>query len=165
MTTPLQSPSRRDWGAIGLLAVTLAAGLVLGLALDRTLLRPRVREGPPIDAIAARRPPGLDRLDLTEAQRSSIDSIMALQRPRMDSVLGAMRPQLRAITDSIRDQVAAVLTPAQRAALLKLADDDDHEGAWFRDHGGHHEESEGEGGRDRDTEAGLRRDRGEPSRP
>ncbi len=150
MTTPLQSP-RRDWGAIGLLAVTLVAGLVLGIAVDRTLLRPKSRERAPIDTIAARRPPGLERLDLSAEQRSRIDSIMARQRPRMDSVLGVMRPQLRAITDSIRDEVAAVLTPAQRASLLKLADDEEHEGAWFRDHGRKHEEGEERrGGDERD---------------
>jgi hypothetical protein len=116
--------------------------------MDRTLLRPRARERVALDSTAARRPPGLERLDLSAEQQRSIDSIMAKQRPRMDSVLGVMRPQLRAITDSIRDEVAAVLTPAQRASLLKLADDDDHEGAWFRDHGRKHEEKEDHRGGD-----------------
>jgi hypothetical protein len=168
MTTITRSASPRDWAALALLGVTLGAGLLLGVALDRTLLRPAPRSVTVVDTLAARRPPGLERLDLSAVQRAQIDSIMARQRPRMDSVLGVLRPQVRQITDSIRDEVAQVLTAAQRQELLRLAEEGEHEGSWFRDHDRKHGEEgerrgdDHEGSRDRDAPES---DRPEPPSP
>lgn len=53
------------------------------------------------------------RLDLTPAQRDSIQSILSRYRPRMDSVWGEIRPRFETLRDSIGIEIRAQLTPVQ----------------------------------------------------
>ncbi len=106
---------------IGLLAVTLAIGMLAGVAIERVRAsRETADPWPPDSGMMGplrdgRLPPMFQRLDLTAEQRSRIVAIMKRGRPRTDSVLRHMLPRLRAVTDSIHAEIRAVLTPEQLA--------------------------------------------------
>jgi Spy/CpxP family protein refolding chaperone len=106
--------------AVLTLLVTFLAGAFAGAALDRGRGHgprgpggPGGRGGPP--AIFAAGSPLVERLELTEPQRDSIERLMRRDRARTDSMFREMRPRLRARFDSTTAAIAAVLTPEQRA--------------------------------------------------
>jgi Spy/CpxP family protein refolding chaperone len=106
---------------MALLAVTFVAGMLAGTAFGRVL-----KAGEPArDATAAecreRGPHHIfDELDLSPAQRSRIDGIMARRRARTDSLWQTDGARIRAAVDSTRAEIRAEMTPAQAAEYDQL---------------------------------------------
>lgn len=108
-----------------LLAITFVAGALAGAAIDRAV-------GDEPQASEARQDRRgddqrgrswlIDRVEMSDAQRASIDSILELRAQRMRAVWREVEPQLDAISDSARAEIMAVLTPEQRAEYDKLRD-------------------------------------------
>lgn len=106
-----------------LLGITFLAGALAGAAIDRVI----GEEAPPAEARQDRRDGGsrdrsylIDRVEMSDAQRASIDSILELRAQRMRAVWREVEPQLDAISDSARAEILAVLTPEQRAQYDEL---------------------------------------------
>jgi hypothetical protein len=102
----------------GLLGITFLAGALAGAAVDRVV----GDETPPAEARQDRRDNEgrdrsylIDRVEMSDAQRASIDSILELRAQRMRAVWREVEPQLDAISDSARAEIMAVLTPEQQA--------------------------------------------------
>lgn len=102
------------------LAVTFLAGALAGAAV----LRVADAESVPSRGYAhhggsGRSPfapgsPLSERLQLTPAQRTQVDAILAAEKPRADSLFHAMGESIRAVIHDTHARVRAVLTPAQR---------------------------------------------------
>lgn len=111
------TPNRTRLTGMALLIVTFAAGMLAGTAFSRVL---SARE-PDAQAQAAcgddkRGPHSIfDQLELTPAQRSRIDSIMARRRERTDALWQQDGARIRAAVDSARAEIRTVLNPAQAA--------------------------------------------------
>lgn len=96
------------------LGLTFAAGLAGGVALDRRVLdRPHASErrsdrdrGPVIERFAS-------QLDLTQDQRTRIETILDHYRARMKAMWQDVHPRYSAIVDSARSEIETVLTPDQ----------------------------------------------------
>lgn len=118
MRDGVESLGRIKLQGLALLALAFLTGALAGAAGDRLLTRritperPGARWGAP-----GMVPPFLERLDLSDEQRTRIREILEASRPVTDSILQQTMPRLRAITDSVRHEIQAVLTPAQRARL------------------------------------------------
>ena len=111
--------------AVLTLLVVFAAGALVGAAVqnargghDGPRGAPGRRGGPP--PIFAEGSPVAERLNLTAAQRDSIEKIVANDRIKADSLYRQMRPRLRARFDSTTAAIDAVLTPQQRAEWHKI---------------------------------------------
>lgn len=108
---------------LGVLAVTFIAGALAGAAIDRV-----VSEETGGESRVERRDDGrersyiIDRVDMSDAQRSAIDSILDRRVHRMRAVWREVEPQLDAITDSARSEIMQVLTPEQRAEYESMLD-------------------------------------------
>jgi Spy/CpxP family protein refolding chaperone len=130
--------------AIALLAFVALAGLGVGVALDRTALRPE-REGagdhrpfsggrdrPPFDGRGGppsrgREPRGMrDRfaheLDLSPQQSARIDSIMMQQTADFRRIRDEVQPRFDSLLAKAQARIDSVLTSAQREKLKKLRD-------------------------------------------
>ena len=102
----------------GVLAVIFVAGALAGAAIDRVL----TTDGPSAEAHSERRDEDdrdrsyiIDRVEMSEGQRATIDSILEVRVRRMRAVWREVEPRLDAITDSARTEIMEVLTPEQRA--------------------------------------------------
>ncbi len=112
--------------ATGLFAGTLALGILIGIALDRTLLLP----APPLMEMRqpqSRHDPGdffmrhfSERLDLTPAQQADLDRVLSNYRQRFSALRQNMHPRFSAMRDSLDQHIAAILTPAQREKFETL---------------------------------------------
>lgn len=110
--------------AVLTLLVVFAAGGLVGAAVARG----RGHDGPPRGGMGRGGPPPMfaegspvaERLNLTPAQRDSIERITERDRVRADSVFRAMRMRMRARFDSTMMAVDSVLTPAQRAEWQEI---------------------------------------------
>jgi Spy/CpxP family protein refolding chaperone len=120
-----RNPSRMRMAGMALLAVVFAAGMLAGTAFGRVL---SARE-PDARAAAAeceqKRGPHyiFDELDLTTAQRTRIDGIMARRRERTDSLWKTDGTRIRAAVDTTRAEIRAVLTPQQAVEYDRLRDE------------------------------------------
>lgn len=108
---------------LSLLAITFVAGALAGAAIDRVV----GDEAPQAEARQDRRSDNgrdrsflIDRVEMSDAQRASIDSILELRAQRMRAVWQEVAPQLDAISDSARAEILAVLTPEQQAQYEEL---------------------------------------------
>lgn len=123
--------SNRLVAALVLIA-TLALGVLLGVALDRRVLRTR-GGGPPFgrfggpptpEQAAAGRARMVDRmtkdLELTAAQRSAVDSIFRVQGAALDSIRQRTQPTVDSLRSATRQAIGAILTPAQRVKADSL---------------------------------------------
>ena len=102
----------------GVLAVTFIAGALTGAAIDRGLVqddRTVVRAERSGDGRDEGRRYIIDRVDMSEDQRATIDSILERRVDRMQAVWREVEPHLDAITDSARSEIMSVLTAEQRA--------------------------------------------------
>lgn len=117
-----QRPARRTrLLAAALLLATFAAGALVGMASQQALSaneperseerRDRSR-GNSLFGPEGRL---TERLGLTEDQRASIDSILAVERQKADSIFDEMKPRLRARYDSTTSALRGVMTPEQQA--------------------------------------------------
>jgi Spy/CpxP family protein refolding chaperone len=118
-----------------LLVATLLVGIVLGVALDRSVLWPRMHHpqdnGPPSPLDMLRnggRPPNMqhmrDRmkheLNLTDAQSIRIDSIMAHRSEAFRAVRTETEQRVKAMVDTTRTMIDSVLTPDQQVKMREL---------------------------------------------
>lgn len=111
--------------AVLTLLVVFAAGALVGAAVAHGRGHDRPPRGggprgggpPPMFAEGS---PVAERLNLTPAQRDSIERITQSDRARADSVFREMRRGMRARFDSTMMAVDSVLTPVQRAEWQKI---------------------------------------------
>lgn len=133
----------------GILAVAFVAGALSGAAIDRavsdddTSREPRQERADDDDD---GRSYVIDRVEMTDVQRATIDSILDLRTHRMRAVWREVEPRLDAITDSARYEIMEVLTPEQRAEYENMLDrrrrggdrgDEDRQGRSERGDGRH----------------------------
>lgn len=65
-----------------------------------------------------------DRLELTEPQRDSLNTILERQRERAAAVFEDVGPRLRAVLDSTTTHIRAMLEPAQQAEFDAIVEED-----------------------------------------
>ena len=97
--------------AVLALVLTFVSGMVVGVAMHRVWLRDR--QVPRHAATMMARHLDL-RLDLTDAQRAQVESILLRRHARIDEVWSGARPRVRAEIDAANAEIARVLTPEQR---------------------------------------------------
>ena len=124
-----------NWiGPAALIVAVFVSGALSGAAGVRWLDRDAQRDATPTENVRERGrsgfprgegPPGgerffvdqvAERLDLTDAQRAQVDSIVQAQRTKSRQVMEALRPAMRASLDSMNAAIAEVLEPEQQAA-------------------------------------------------
>lgn len=112
-------------------AVTLIAGILVGIGLDRALFRPSHgprfgpfatgRDGPNADSTRLHMRADFARqLHLTPDQQARIDTIMQRRMAVLDSIRKETGPQIRALIGATRAQIDSVLTPEQRDKFRSL---------------------------------------------
>ena len=98
------------------LAVTLAAGVVIGVAYERHHAAVRVMQMDPHDAITRLH----QELGLDSAQQQAIAAILSRRQGVVDSAWHRMQPQLGAALDSTHAEILKVLRPDQIAKFTKM---------------------------------------------
>lgn len=118
---------RMQWMAVLMLLVVFVAGGLVGAAVERGRDHGRRGEGPPRGDRRGGPPPMFaegspiaQRLNLTDAQRDSIEHITERDRARADSIFRETRRGMRTRFDSTMTAVDTVLTPTQRAEWQKI---------------------------------------------
>ena len=112
--------SRSSFGAALLLLATFVLGGLVGGAA--TSVADRRAHG----RLAAdhRRPGFVERLtadlDLSAAQRESVQAVLNRHQPAMDSLWRFIRPQFQSEREAIRREIAALLTPGQQARYTTM---------------------------------------------
>jgi Spy/CpxP family protein refolding chaperone len=108
--------------AVGVLLIVLAAGVIGGIALDRTVLRTRMsersefrgdrRQGPrrPSDMLGA-------ELKLSEDQRVRIDTVIERQMRGFREIRKSTQPAIDSLMAQTRRGIDSILTPEQRVQL------------------------------------------------
>jgi hypothetical protein len=111
-------------GAAAVLAILFAAGTTFGLAVGREPSPPAASMLGEGRASYGRSEPSeewmIDRLDLSPAQRTAVDSVVAHFGGRMSSLQKEYRPRYRAIVDSASQALRALLSEKQRARYDSL---------------------------------------------
>jgi Spy/CpxP family protein refolding chaperone len=118
------------WVGLGLVLVAFLTGGFAGVALERTLAAPAEvavegveaprggpdRRGSPRGGRGGlpNRAPILDGLELTEDQRSRVDSILEEGRRRVTTLWREQESVFRAAMDSTQAEIHGVLSPEQR---------------------------------------------------
>lgn len=124
--------SPRTMAAV-VVGVTLLAGILVGIGLDRALFRPpRSPFGPRFAAGVRRGGASADsarqamrakfaqQLHLTPDQAARIDTIMLRRTAALDSIRKETGPRIRALIGATRSQIDSVLTPEQRDRFRSL---------------------------------------------
>lgn len=103
-----------------LLGAALVGG-VFGFTADRLVTRDRVcpRWG---DEAAMRHRFG-DELDLSDAQRAAVDTILTAKHRAVQALVLPMRPQLDSIADAANQRIKAKLNPDQQAMFDRMLAD------------------------------------------
>ena len=103
----------------------LIAGIVIGVAGDRFVL---LRSGQlyPKRAVSYAANHVVDRLgrdlQLSDAQKGQVRSIVDRHHARIDAAWANVRPQVRQEIDAANAEIEAVLTPQQRTKFRELRD-------------------------------------------
>ncbi len=110
--------------------VTLIAGILVGIGLDRAFFRPRhgpfgrfaiIRGGPNADSARMRMRADFARqLHLTPDQQARIDTILERRMAVLDSIRKTTMPQIRTLIGATQAQIDSVLTPEQRETFQSL---------------------------------------------
>lgn len=106
--------------AVGVLLIVLAAGLIGGIALDRTVLRTRMSDrGEYRGRQAPRRPSDMlgAELKLSEDQRVRIDTVIERQMRGFREVRKSTQPAIDSLMAQTRRGIDSILTPEQRVQL------------------------------------------------
>ena len=136
----MSTPRSRAMAVLTVFAM-LAIGVVIGIGLDRSMLRRRgdFRGGPgggghggPLGAITepvdtAHRNQMRARIvkritediSLTAAQAQAVDAIFARRELQLDSLRARVGPQLDSLRDQMQVSIDAVLTPEQRTKFAE----------------------------------------------
>ena len=124
----------RSRGVAALVLVLVAlAGVLAGIALDRTVLMPRsasarqaAAAGMPRHEMPRRQGEFRERfakaLDLTDAQRAAVDSLMDHQLRELRRIRGSSQPQVESVVRQTRRAIDSLLTPEQRERAAELAE-------------------------------------------
>jgi Spy/CpxP family protein refolding chaperone len=114
---------RSTWKASLLLIATFAGGALAGGAVIGMADR---------DKLPGRRPhhhhPGSDdhieymsrKLNLTPAQKDSVQAILERHKPAMDSIWRQLGPRFETIKDTISNEIRRQLTPEQQQAYAEM---------------------------------------------
>ncbi|HEU4996261.1 MAG TPA: hypothetical protein VFT29_15700 [Gemmatimonadaceae bacterium] len=108
-----------------LLGAVLVGG-VLGFSADRVLSHDASKHG-------VRRQQFYDDLGLSEAQRSTMDSLLDERNCQIGAVMKPVKPQLDSIRQTAHQQVLQVLTPPQRDKLEQMKKEMERRDAERRD--------------------------------
>jgi hypothetical protein len=116
--------------AVVVVCVTLIAGILVGIGLDRAFFRPRhapfgrfaiIRGGPNADSARMRMRADFARqLHLTPGQQARIDTILERRMAVLDSIRKTTMPQIRTLIGATQAQIDSVLTPEQRETFQSL---------------------------------------------
>jgi hypothetical protein len=109
------------------LALLFGSGVVVGLAWDRTASAstpepPRAEEPDREDRNDGRI---VDRVGLSAAQKTSVDSLVAYHRGRMRNLDAEFRPRYRTVISDLREEIKEVLTDDQRSMYQALLEEHD----------------------------------------
>lgn len=112
------------------LAAVFVSGLLLGLAMDKSLdATPAEGSSGVEQERAARRTPMYEKVDPSEAQKILIDSIVRDYRGAMKTLHNEFRsaydPRYKAIVEQARTSIKGVLTPEQAQAYDSLLAESD----------------------------------------
>lgn len=132
----MTTPRSRVMAVLTVLAM-LGIGVVVGIVVDRRLLRhrPDGRGGgrggswgmmtEPVDTASRHRMRThivkriTDQLKLTPAQVVAVDAIFARRELQLDSLRAHVGPRLDSLRDQMRASIDSVLTPAQRVTFAE----------------------------------------------
>ena len=106
------------------------SGVVVGLAWDQTASAspPEVTSTEEVEAEENRNGGRIvDRVGLSVAQDTSVDSIVAYHRGRIHDLDHEFRPRYRAMINDLREEIKGVLTDDQRSMYQTLLDEYDAE--------------------------------------
>lgn len=99
------------------LLVTLAAGIVLGVSIERRRVpRHEAGGGDPHHLIRRLN----ERLQFDSVQYVAVSAILARRQGAIDSTWRAMRPRMHATLDSTLREIAGVLRPDQLAKYRRM---------------------------------------------
>lgn len=119
MKEGLESLGRLRLTGVALIVAAFIVGGLAGAAVERVRAS-GARRPPAFERFRPRPgmlPPYLERLDLTDDQRSEIREILERARPRTDTLLEETMPRIQAIMDSTHQAIRGVLTETQRERL------------------------------------------------
>lgn len=113
------------WIILGII-LTFTAGFMLGMTLDRSLMRKRMRahkemmqKGVMHEQLLAR----LSRkLDLTRPQIQAVGGILRLQAVKINEISGDFRNKMKAIKEETLEKILPHLTPLQQEKYQKLVE-------------------------------------------
>lgn len=120
--------------AVGTLVMVFGAGLVMGLALDRSVAQAAPEEpaatgsepdSDPEEERNQRRGWIIERVDLSEAQRGEVDAVLEQFRERISRLAEDHQTRYWATVDSTRDVLRAILDEDQRAMYDSLLAESD----------------------------------------
>lgn len=100
--------------AIAFLLGAVVVGGALGFAADRVMLRDRISRP------EGGRPSLADRLQLDQAQRAKLDSIIDDRHKRYSVIMSTIRPALDSVKQRARDEIRLILSPTQLAEFEKV---------------------------------------------
>ena len=106
--------------AIAFLLGAVLVGGVVGFSADRMFRHDDM-------SIAERRKAMYDDLDMTPAQRASMDSLFDARNCQYDAIFRPIQPALDSLRTATRDKMNQILTAEQRSKLdVRRRDDDSH---------------------------------------
>ena len=114
MTT--RAPLPTTLMSILLILLVFAAGALCGVAADRLWLRADSARHASMLSMSS----VLDKLELTTAQRASVEAILAREAPNSQRAMFELSVRLRNTADSIDTAIRTILTPQQRTRLDSL---------------------------------------------
>lgn len=106
--------------AMVFLAATFIVGVAAGVTVDRTVVRDSCRSSS--DRGSLRDYLGT-QLQLSEAQRAAVDSILDKRHHDMSAVLDPVRPQLDSIRVAARGEIFKVLDSRQDSLFQQMIDE------------------------------------------
>lgn len=107
-------------GAIAALSIVFAGGVAVGFAFDRAVEEPAVSaEDVAVEEPKKTDPPPngwiIDRIEMSQEQRSQVDSVLHHYGKRMMELQKAFHPRFRSLVDSTNQAVRAILDEEQLA--------------------------------------------------
>jgi len=112
--------------AASVIVMSLLTGVIVGVAVDRRMMVPRVPRGSFFLSRFGGHHQGIipghleQELGLSPAQSVAVDSIMRHRMAQRDSLMAHTWPVMRQLLDSTRSDIEKVLTPEQKAKFEQL---------------------------------------------
>ena len=123
-------PSTNRWLSVLLLCVIPAAGVGIGVGVDRLWLRPGVAEKKTQQRGKRARDPEAkakrltarfrQKLDLDAKQTAAVEDVLRRMFDRIRALRQAHRARMRTARDTHRAEIKKALTPAQRAKFEQM---------------------------------------------